>query len=182
MTPFQRHKRKWSKCTSCELSTQRKRIVIARGSIPSDVLLIGEAPGASENVIGKPFVGPAGKLLDRIIIIGFDGQVNYAITNLVACYPREAKMAGVNEPPEKCVVACYGRLQEFYEMVQPKVVVCIGKLAKKHAPKALVKCAPQSIWNIMHPAAILRLDISQKSLAIKRCIATLEDIITTLGQ
>ncbi len=61
------HLAKWHDCTACSLHEHRGRMVFARGKIPCDVLFIGEAPGESEDVLGAPFKGPAGKLLDQIV-------------------------------------------------------------------------------------------------------------------
>lgn len=68
LTPWQKFKERWKGGCGSELCGKPKnKIVLARGQVPCDVLFIGEAPGASENIVGKPFVGPAGKLLDEII-------------------------------------------------------------------------------------------------------------------
>lgn len=64
----------WKNCQRCELSAGRLNVVIAKGKLPCDVIFVGEAPGESENVIGQPFVGPAGKLLDHIIANAFGGM------------------------------------------------------------------------------------------------------------
>lgn len=67
LTPFKKFVAKWQDgCGSCQCESANK-VVLCRGSIPCDVLFIGEAPGASEDILGQPFVGPAGKLLDGII-------------------------------------------------------------------------------------------------------------------
>ena len=66
---FQQHREKWRDCQSCLLNKCRNRVVMARGKLPSPILFIGEAPGESENVVGLPFVGPAGRLLDYPSVI-----------------------------------------------------------------------------------------------------------------
>lgn len=179
-TPYQKHKHKWRKCTKCVLCEQRRKVVLARGILPCDVLLVGEAPGVSEDIIGKPFCGPAGKLLDRVISQGFDGQVDYAITNLVACYPKEAKASGDGEPPREAMVACQDRLREFHNLCNPKQIVCVGTLAQKWLPKALTGVWLGMYTDMLHPAAILRLDASQRPLAIKRSIVILEEVAANL--
>ena len=172
MTPYQRHCKRWKECKRCLLCRERKRVVLARGKIPADVLFVGEAPGASEDVLGKPFIGPAGKLLDRIIEHGIDGQADYALTNLVACIPKEQGNK-MGEPPEAAIEACRPRLKAFIRLCEPKVVVAVGKLAKTH----LGDLADVSI---VHPAAILRMDPAQKGLAIHRCVVTIADAIVDL--
>ena len=64
---YKQHVQRWKSCTACKLCETRKKVVMYRGDVPCDILFIGEAPGPSEDVIGQPFIGPAGHLLDRII-------------------------------------------------------------------------------------------------------------------
>ena len=170
MTPYQKHEAKWNKCKKCALYKQRRKVVLARGKIPCDVLFIGEAPGVSEDVIGKPFVGPAGKLLDYIIDVALGGQYSYALTNLVACFPKKAKEEGNNEPTEKEITACQGRVEEMIAMCKATVLVAVGKLVAKHL-RDVTKV------KVIHPAAILRMDVSQKGLAIQRSIVVISDAV-----
>lgn len=161
-TPFQRHVARWSSCKSCELAGQRSKVCHFRGAIPCDVLLIGEAPGQSEDVLGRPFVGPAGQLLDQMVSEASAGgiaRVGYA--NLVGCFPREAKDAGTNEPSDESIKACVGRLAEIVAMTRPRIVVRVGKLATKWVNKFTAKYGivegVRSV-DVIHPAAILRMD------------------------
>ena len=175
MTPYQKYRRKWEDCQRCPLASQRRRIVLAGGKVPCDLLVIGEAPGASEDALGKPFVGPAGKLLDYILDQAGASEVKVALTNLVACYPREQKQLGVNEPPEESIKACAPRLIEFASLCQPKGILLVGKLSRKHVPWEIVE---KRLWDdIIHPAAILRADVSQRGLAIQRSIVAVRDLL-----
>jgi len=171
-SPWRKHVAKWKGCRRCPLADQRTMAVLARGRIPAPILFVGEAPGASEDVLGKPFAGPAGKLLDQIIEVALDGQYDYCITNLVACFPREAKEDGTHEPPDEAIAACRPRLEEMLELVRPSLVVCVGKLARKHLPKVEVPSV-----EILHPAAILRADVAQRGLLVQRAIVTLSDAV-----
>ena len=194
MTLYQKHVRKWEYCSQCPLGEQRNKIVLARGKIPCDILFIGEAPGASEDVIGKPFVGPAGHLLLSLIkrTVEVSG-LSYCLTNLVACFPREAKRGGTNEPPTECVLACANRLREMVRIAKPRAIVLVGKLVSRHIageaqfrldgkPKGVewLKGKPMLFAEILHPAHILRLDDSQKPLAIRRCVVNLQEITDAL--
>lgn len=67
MTPLQIHRKKYERGCGNAICDGAKNVCIVRGTVPADVLLVGEAPGRSEDVLGRPFVGPAGHLLDRII-------------------------------------------------------------------------------------------------------------------
>lgn len=190
MTPYQRHVGKWKNCRRCLLCKTRKNVVIARGKLPCDVLFVGEAPGSSEDVIGQPFVGPAGHLLDKVIdqswrqaaSIVQDGdedrfydETRYCLTNLVACIPKDVGEKG--EPPEESIRACSPRLQEFIEDVAcPRLVVCVGRLSWEWCPRV----AGVQYVQIVHPAAILRADVSQRGLMIQRSVVTLADALTEI--
>ena len=166
------HKQKWKGCKQCVLHERRKKVVLARGTIPCEVLLVGEAPGDSEDVRGLPFWGPAGSLLDRIIEKAWDGKVSYALTNLVGCIPKGEDGRKAGEPEEECIKACRERLEEFIDLCRHQQIVAVGKLAASH----LIDRADAEM---IHPAAILRMDNSQKGLAYHRCIAVLEDVIVS---
>jgi len=171
---YQRYVARWKNCRRCLLCSQRRRIVLARGRVPAPILFVGEAPGSSEDVLGRPFVGPAGHLLDSIIGQALDGQYDYALTNLVACYPREAKAVGVNEPPSEAIEACQPRLAEFIGICRPQVIVCVGDLASKNL-KLPSRGQGPTVVGITHPAAILRMNVAQRGLVVQRCIVTIEE-------
>jgi len=180
MSKYTTFKKRWIDCTECELCDVRRKTVLARGKLPCDVLFIGEAPGQSEDVLGKPFVGPAGKLLDVTIEQAGGSEVRLAFTNLVCCIPKD-ELGGnkINEPHKEHIQACSERLLEFIRVAKPCAFVCVGKLAAKWLPK-IVK---DDEWyrdtasvEIVHPAAILRADISQRGLAIQQQIVQLSDL------
>ena len=170
---WREHKEKWRDCQLCELAECRGRVVLARGSVPCEVLFVGEAPGPSEDVLGQPFMGPAGKLLDSILK---HTDLKWALTNLVACFPKEIGKSGWHEPSKESIEACAPRLREFVGMCKPRVIVCVGGLAEMWAPRVLWKRYKGEFRNMIHPAAILRMDISQRSLAMKRCIEIVESL------
>ena len=172
MTSYQRHKLKWKDCKRCELYKRRNKVVLARGTIPCDVLFIGEAPGVSEDVIGKPFVGPAGKLLDDIIgeAQKQSHSFNFAMTNLVCCIPKDDDNKKAVEPPNNCIRQCKPRLEECIKIFKPKLIIAVGKLSEKWLED-------YDTTAIIHPAAILRMDVSQKSLAYQRAVLTIADAV-----
>jgi uracil-DNA glycosylase family 4 len=172
-SPYQNHQRKWKQCQKCELCRTRQNVVLARGKVPATVLLVGEAPGASEDLIGKPFVGPAGRLLDQLIEQSL-GDLSYCVTNLVGCIPIGEEGSKVAEPDKKRILACRPRLQEIIELVKPKLLVRIGKLSQTYCP------AIEHTVNITHPAAILRMDVSQQGLALQRCLVILQDAVASI--
>lgn len=159
------HILQWERCTKCPLHHTRDKVCLYRGEVPCDVLFIGEAPGDSENAIGRPFVqsAPSGRLLTEIIEAAGDQSkfFTYAITNVIACAPfpilpedLEFDPADINdlrddnrrfnidnqeigEPEKVSIEACTPRLLEFIKLCQPKFLVTLGDPAKKHV-KALV--------------------------------------------
>jgi len=148
-------------------------------------LLVGEAPGSVEDSEGEPFVGPAGILLDVILegagVIGEAATrepvlVRHCITNLVACFPKEAKESGKNEPPAKCIKACRPRLQSMMDIANPKVIVWVGKLAAKHGPLA-VGDRDVLMAEIVHPAFMLRKDYEERKWEMKRAIAIMRGVL-----
>ena len=172
---YDQHRRRWQNCQRCELASQRRKIVLARGTIPCNLLFIGEAPGASENLKGRPFHGPAGKLFDSILESTIPEGVTYALTNLVACFPRDSKAVGVNEPPRVAIESCQSRLQEITRMCLPTRIICVGKLATTWCPKLLKGVYDGPYHHVDHPARIIRMDVTQKPLAIKMCRLTIAD-------
>lgn len=204
MTPFQKHKLKWINCDRCDLCKTRDKVCLVRGKLPCSVLFVGEAPGPSEDVVGQPFVGPAGHLLDEIIEVSLErcdsiktSLLRIAFTNLVGCLPKsEETGAKFIEPPEYAIDACAPRLVEIVRIAKPRLIVCVGKLAKRHisgqAQFATEEEEDFPHWlnggfmnfvEITHPAAILRSDDTaraSKSLMIKRCVVTLSDAFSEL--
>ena len=180
MSQYKRHKKNWSTCQLCELCKKREKVVLFRGKrIPVDVLFVGEAPGSSEDVLGQPFVGPAGKLLDQMIWDSKLGQTcTVGFTNLVACIPLE------QQPDPVHIKACGDRLREIYTIAKPRVVVLVGKLAETWFPK-IILLHPKTlrgakVVGIIHPAAILR-DRAQKGIAIQRTIIRLRNLAEELA-
>lgn len=199
MTEWQQHFEKWKDCRLCSLCDTRRRIVLARGKIPADILFIGEAPGPSEDMLGKPFIGPAGKLMDDIIGRSIEGRFSYCMTNLVACIPLESAGKKFAEPPVESIKACAQRLQEFVKIVRPRLIVRVGVLAKKHVygqsdfsefqnmddPKfASLPWIPRGKFllfaDLIHPAAILRMNRAQQGLAVQRCVVELLSAVREL--
>ena len=115
-----------SGCTDCRLSETRTTVVFGDGSPTADVMFVGEAPGATEDLQGLPFVGAAGKLLDRLLgEIGLSRPEVY-IANVLKCRP-----PGNRDPQADEIEACKGYLRAQVELVDPLVVVTLGNFATK---------------------------------------------------
>lgn len=185
MTPYEKHLATWQGCERCSLHQCRNAVIFARGELPADVLFVGEAPGESEDIIGRPFVGPAGKLLDKLIaaVRNENDAWSYAITNLIGCIP---KLDGkkVSEPPDQAIKACRTKLKELIALCRPKAIVCVGLVAKKHVPSAIPGEFTEAgipICDILHPAAILRAVPAQQGLMIKRSILAISSVVEQLS-
>lgn len=155
LSPYRAHVAKWEDCDRCPLCETRRRVVLARGKLPCDILFVGEAPGGSEDVHGQPFIGPAGRLLDHLIQKAIDAaeveSPRLAFTNLVACLPIHE--SGKSDPTASEIKACKDRLVEFVRIASPKRIVAVGSLSSKWLPK-LIDREPDV--SIVHPASILR--------------------------
>lgn len=115
-------------CTRCKLSQGRTHTVFGEGNPRARVMFIGEAPGAREDQTGRPFVGDAGQLLDRIITgaMGLQRQDVY-IANINKCRP-----PGNRAPEPDEVAACLPFLRQQIEIVRPEVLVCLGRTAAQN--------------------------------------------------
>jgi len=112
------------RCQKCPLSQERKIAVPGEGNSEAELMFVGEAPGHDEDVQGKPFVGRAGQLLTKIInAMGYQRQEIY-ITNVIKCRPPQNRT-----PYKKELEQCTPYLLEQIEMIDPKVIVALGKVA-----------------------------------------------------
>jgi uracil-DNA glycosylase len=118
-----------AECTACGLCRGRKNTVFGVGDSKAKWLFIGEGPGRNEDIQGEPFVGPAGKLLDNILLaMGLARGENAYIANIVKCRPTDEN--GRDRPPAADeVAACLPYLQRQIELIQPAVLVALGKTA-----------------------------------------------------
>jgi DNA polymerase len=111
-------------CKRCKLHTTRDKIVFGDGSATADLVFVGEGPGADEDAQGLPFVGRAGKLLTQMIeAMGLQRKQVY-ICNVVKCRP-----PGNRQPEKDEVDACSPFLFRQLDVLQPKVIVCLGATA-----------------------------------------------------
>ncbi len=113
-------------CERCpELVANRSQTVFGVGNRESDLLVIGEAPGADEDRLGEPFVGRAGKLLDAMLAaIGFDRRRNVYIANILKCRPPNNR-----DPLPEEAANCRGFLQRQVELAAPRVILAVGRIA-----------------------------------------------------
>ena len=112
-------------CTVCRLRAGCTQTVFGVGDEKADWLFVGEGPGADEDVQGEPFVGQAGKLLDNMLMaINLKRGNNVYIANIVKCRP-----PGNRNPEADEIAACLPYLRRQIELIQPKLIVALGKVA-----------------------------------------------------
>ncbi len=118
-----------SGCRACGLCAGRQQTVFGVGDQQARWLFIGEGPGYNENLQGLPFVGEAGKLLDNMMLaLGLQRGKNTYIANIVKCRPTDAQ--GKDRPPSaEEIAACLPYLQRQIALIQPDVIVALGKTA-----------------------------------------------------
>ncbi|MCR5663509.1 MAG: uracil-DNA glycosylase [Oscillospiraceae bacterium] len=158
-------------CEACRLCETRHSVVVGVGAENARVLLVGEGPGEQEDLQGEPFVGPAGKLLDVMLeLIGLDRSRIY-IANCVKCRPPH------NRDPEKDELqACAGFLRRQIALLDPKLVVCLGRIAAQSLIReGLSVTREHGVWQEIdgrlfmatyHPSALLR-DLSKRPEAFE---------------
>jgi DNA polymerase len=115
-------------CTACPLSNGRANAVSGEGVSRPLVMVIGEGPGAGEDASGRPFVGKAGQLLDKMLAsVGLSREKNCFIANVVKCRPPENR-----DPEAEEVQACTAFLERQINLLEPKIILCAGRTAARH--------------------------------------------------
>ena len=156
-------------CTNCDLYRDATQTVFGEGSVGARVMLVGEQPGDKEDVAGRPFVGPAGRVLDEALAAaGIDRQDTY-VTNVVKHFKfvRKGKARIHQKPNAREQAACRPWLEAELNLVRPEIVVCLGATAAQALLGRQFKVTQQRgrfvEWNYeprvlatVHPSSILR--------------------------
>lgn len=111
-------------CVRCDLCKTRKNTVFGVGNPQAKLMLIGEAPGATEDQLGEPFVGEAGQLLDKMIAAIGESRQTLFIANILKCRP-----PGNRDPLPAEVTQCMPYLLKQIEWIQPKLILALGRIA-----------------------------------------------------
>ena len=172
-------------CTSCELCRTRKNAVFGQGNENADIMFVGEAPGEAEDELGLPFVGAAGKLLDRYLFaVGIERNDVY-IANILKCRPPRNR-----DPLPEEQDACIGYLRMQVKLIRPKIIVCLGRISACRLISPDFKITrDHGKWTeragvlmtaVYHPAALLRdpakkADMLDDMKSIKAKLAQLEE-------
>jgi uracil-DNA glycosylase len=116
-----------SVCTNCQLCNTRTTTVPGHGSVNPSLMIIGEGPGADEDKTGKPFVGRAGKYLDKWLdAIGLLREENVFLANIVKCRPPENR-----DPLPEEVKACLPFLERQVDLLKPGVILTVGRISSQ---------------------------------------------------
>ena len=153
-------------CEKCELCRTRTNVVFGVGPKDAPVMFIGEGPGEQEDLQGEPFVGAAGKLLDDMLSIIDLSRENSYIANIVKCRPPRNR-----DPHETEQDACIGYLRNQVALIQPKIIVCLGRISATRIVRPDFRITREhgswveknGLWMtaIYHPSALLR-DVSKR--------------------
>ena len=171
-------------CNRCPLCETRHNVVFGVGPRNADVLFVGEGPGEQEDLQGEPFVGPAGKLLDDMLSIIDLSRENCYIANIVKCRPPRNR-----DPLETEQDACIAFLRNQTALLQPKIIVCLGRIAAMRLIRPDFRITREhgtwteksGVWMtaLYHPSALLR-DVSKRPETFRDLLA-LRAKIATVG-
>ena len=122
-------------CKKCGLCETRTNVVFGVGNPNAEVMFIGEGPGENEDLQGEPFVGRGGKLLDKMLYsVDLSREENIYIANIVKCRPPKNR-----DPKPEEQVACTDWLRNQYKLINPKIIVCLGRIASAKIIKPDIK-------------------------------------------
>ena len=161
MDSWETLKSECARCEACELCRTRHNLVFGVGNESARVMFIGEGPGEQEDLRGEPFVGPAGQLLDKMLEIIYLRRDDVYIANIVKCRPPRNR-----DPLPAEQEACVGWLQRQIALVDPQIIVFLGRIAACYFLGADFKISRQHgqfydldgrrAMALYHPSALLR--------------------------
>jgi uracil-DNA glycosylase len=176
-------------CRACDLYKTGTQTVFGEGTTKAEVMFVGEQPGDQEDLQGRPFVGPAGKLLDRAMDeAGIDRSLAY-VTNVVKHFKWQARgKRRIHQKPNWAeMTACRPWLEAELAVVQPRVLVCLGataaqallgrqfRVTKQRGEHVESPLAPNVLATI-HPSAILRADEADREREYAAFVADLRTV------
>lgn len=148
-------------CRRCKLCETRTNVVFGTGNEHADVMFIGEGPGENEDLQGEPFVGRGGKLLDDMLELIYLDRSQVYIANMVKCRPPKNR-----DPLPEEQNACAEWLSRQLELIDPKLIVCLGRIAAMRFIRSDFKISREHgqwfdvngrrVMALYHPAALLR--------------------------
>ena len=183
-------------CTACHLYKRATQTVFGEGPRGAPIMLVGEQPGDYEDVAGKPFVGPAGKIMDRALEeTGIDRTKVY-VTNAVKHFKWEprGKRRIHQKPNSREIAACRPWLEAELRLVKPKLLVCLGataahaifgpsfRVTRERGKVLSSKLAPRVLATV-HPSSLLRQpDEESRQREYKRFVADLRAAVKAAAE
>lgn len=175
-------------CRACELWARATQTVFGDGSPSARLLIVGEQPGNREDLEGAPFVGPAGRLLDRALVeAGIDRDDVY-VTNVVKHFKWRRAPSGkrrIHQTPDRAEVeACYPWLRAEVERVRPELIMCLGataaqavlgsgfRVTRQHGEVLPSDLGPA--LGTIHPSAVLRAPDASRDAMLDQLIGDLK--------
>ena len=130
---MQRLKKRTSVCTDCDLAKTRVNVVCGSGDANAKLVLVGEGPSAADNHTGLPFSGPAGNMLDEVLVASGLTRSNIWLTNIIKCRAVGLKDGELKNrlPKASEIKACSKWLDNELTLIQPSVILCLGSPAAK---------------------------------------------------
>ena len=150
-----------SACDRCELCKTRTNCVFGVGDENAEIMFVGEAPGEKEDLSGTPFVGAAGKLLDKFLFACDIPREKVYIANILKCRPPKNR-----DPKPEEEAACIDFLRRQVKIINPKIIICLGRISAAKLIKPDFKITQEHgrwfkkgdflMTAVYHPAALLR--------------------------
>jgi DNA polymerase len=183
-------------CRACELWRRGTQTVFGEGAARADVLLVGEQPGDQEDLQGRPFVGPAGKLLDRALEAAGVDRAQVYVTNVVKHFKWEPRgKRRIHAKPNAAeIAACRPWLEVEIAAIKPRILVCLGataaqallgrtfKVSQQRGEFVPSPLAPRATATV-HPSSILRApDDEARRREMERFVKDLEKIAAELAR
>jgi DNA polymerase len=153
--------KKCDECRACSLHKTKTNTVFGVGRSDADIMFVGEAPGENEDLTGEPFVGRAGKLFDKYLDAVGIKRENIYIANILKCRPPKNR-----DPQKDEEEACMGFLREQVRIINPSLIVCLGRISAMRLIKPDFKITAEHgvffekgkfmMTAVYHPSALLR--------------------------
>jgi uracil-DNA glycosylase len=183
-------------CRGCGLYREATQTVFGEGNRRARVLFVGETPGDREDIVGRPFVGPAGQLLDRALAAAGVERSTVYVTNVVKHFKWEprGKRRLHKKPSPSEIGACVPWLRLEIDLVRPTVIVCLGATAGQALfgrgfavtrERGRLRDSPFAPFALatLHPSALLRIrDADERHTAFDRFVADLALVRRALGE
>jgi DNA polymerase len=178
-------------CQGCDLYQHATQTVFGAGEVPSEIMLVGEQPGNEEDLRGEPFVGPAGRFLDRALAAAGIDRARCYVTNAVKHFkwvPRGKRRLHA-KPTAREVWACHAWLRAELDLVRPRIVVCLGatashallgshfRVSKQRGELLYHTGLAELVMATVHPSSILRAhDAEKRARELARFVADLQRV------